>query len=119
MTYLVVWDRKPVTVVQMATFTRDVASVWSEAELAAFVDYIARNPEAGDIVQGTGGVRKIRWAAKGKGKRGGARVIYFFYNPNNPVYLVSIYAKNERETISEADRKLYARMSEDIKGKLK
>jgi hypothetical protein len=119
MTYLVVWNRRPVTVVQLAAFTREAAKIWSDAELDEFTDYIARNPEAGDIVRGTGGVRKIRWNAKGKGKRGGARVIYFFYNPNNPVYLVSIYAKNERETISEADRKLYGRMSEEIKGRLK
>jgi len=116
MTYI---EELPVTVVELPEFARDAARIWSESERAEFTDYIARCPEAGDIVQGTGGVRKVRWTAKGKGKRGGARVIYFFYTPDNPLYLVAAYAKGERENISQADRKLYARMAAEMKSMLR
>jgi len=119
MTYIVEALTLPVTVVELPTFTKDAERIWSEDERAEFTDYIARYPEVGAIVQGTGGVRKVRWAAKGKGKRGGARVIYFFYTPENPLYLVAAYAKGERENITEADRKHYAAMSAYIKGKLR
>ena len=105
--------------VELAEFARDAGRIWSEGERAEFTDYIARHPEAGAVVQGTGGVRKVRWAAKGKGKRGGARVIYFFCTPDNPLFLVAAYAKGERENITEADRKLYAMMAAEMKSMLK
>ena len=119
MTYIEDALTGPVTVVEMVPFARDAARIWSEAERAEFTDYIARHPEAGAIVQGTGGIRKVRWAAKGKGKRGGARVVYFFYTPDNPLYLVAAYAKGDRENFTEADRKAYAAMSVEIKSKLR
>ncbi len=112
MTYI---EEVLVTVVELPDFARDAARIWSESECAEFTDYIARHPEAGAIVQGTGGVRKVRWAAKGKGKRGGARVIYFFYAPDIPLYLVAAYAKGERENITQADRKRYAVMAAELK----
>jgi hypothetical protein len=62
----------PVTVVETPQFLRQAESVWSEAERAEFVDFIARDPEAGDVIPDTGGVRKIRWRRAGIGKRGGA-----------------------------------------------
>ena len=105
----------PVTVIELPDFARDAERIWSEDERTDFTDYIARCPEAGAVVRGTGGVRKVRWAAKGKGKRGGARVIYFYYTPESPLYLVAAYAKGEREDITEADRKRYAAMAVEMK----
>jgi hypothetical protein len=119
MTYFEETLTVPVTVVEMVTFARDAARIWTEAERAEFTDYIAHHPEAGVIVQGTGGVRKVRWTAKGKGKRGGARVIYFFYTPDHPLFLVAAYAKGDRENFTEADRKAYAAMAVEIKKKLR
>jgi hypothetical protein len=59
----------PVSVVETPQFVRQADDVWGEAERLEFVDYIARNPEAGDVIQDTGGVRKIRWRRQGMGKR--------------------------------------------------
>jgi hypothetical protein len=56
---------------------------------------VGANPEAGDLMPETGGVRKLRWALPGKGKRGGARVIYFFHDERLPVFLLAMYGKNE------------------------
>jgi len=60
-------------------------------------------PQAGEIITGPGGVRKVRWALEGRGKRGGARIIYFFHDMNRPLYLLTAYAKNEREDLEKAE----------------
>lgn len=99
----------PVTVAETAVFMRQAAELWTEDELLVFVDFIARNPEAGDIIPGTGGVRKVRWRRQGSGKRGGVRVIYFYYGSDIPLYLLMIYAKATREDLSpEAKRAVQA-----------
>jgi hypothetical protein len=69
--------RELITVAETLTFMRQAEAIWSKEEREAFVDFIARNPEAGDVIPETGGVRKIRWRIQGRGKRGGARVILF------------------------------------------
>jgi len=65
------------TVVETPTFTADAKHIWTEGERGAFCSWLAANPEAGDVIPGSGGCRKVRWAASGRGKRGGARIIYF------------------------------------------
>ncbi|HKW54313.1 MAG TPA: type II toxin-antitoxin system RelE/ParE family toxin [Stellaceae bacterium] len=75
-----------------------------DEERASLVDYLAYNPTAGDLVRGTGGVRKLRWALEGRGKRGGARVIYFYHSADLPLFALTAYAKNERADLSEKDR---------------
>jgi len=74
-----------------------------DAERAELVLYLAYNPTAGDVIPGSGGVRKVRWGLEGRGKRGGARVIYFFHDMEMPLYLMTAYAKNERENVSQAE----------------
>jgi hypothetical protein len=59
---------------------------------------------AGDLVQGTGGIRKLRWGLEGRGKRGGARVIYFYHDDAMPLFALTAYAKNERADLSQQDR---------------
>lgn len=71
----------------------------------AFIDYIAQNPEAGDTIPDTGGVRKIRWSRPGMGKRGGVRVIYFYHDAAMPLYLLLIYAKAQQENWTPEDRR--------------
>ena len=66
---------KLITVAETPLFVKQAEAVWADAEREAFVDFIARNPAAGDVIPETGGVRKIRWARAATGKRGGARVI--------------------------------------------
>ena len=66
--------------------------------------YLAARPTAGRLIPGAGGVRKARWALEGRGKRGGARVIYFFHNDEVPLFLLTVFAKNERADLSQAER---------------
>jgi len=93
------------TVVETWAFARQADEIWSDEERAAFIYFIAANPEAGAVIPGTGGIRKVRWSIEGRGKRGGARVIYFFYKRNAPIYLLMVYSKNIRENLSQQEKK--------------
>jgi hypothetical protein len=79
--------------------------VWDETERVAFVDFIARNPEVGDVIPDTGGVRKLRWRCPGMGKRGGSRVIYFYHDAQMPLFLLLVYAKAERGDMTPEQKK--------------
>jgi len=70
-------DGVPVTVVEMPQFIRQAEMVLSEEERFALIDHLAFNPEAGTVIPGTGGLRKLRWGIRGRGKSGGARIIYY------------------------------------------
>jgi hypothetical protein len=76
----------------------------SDGERALLVDYLASNPATGDLIPGTGGVRKLRWRLEGRGKRGGARVIYFYHDAGIPLFALTAFAKNERADLSQQDR---------------
>ena len=80
------------TVAETDIFKRYASEVWTEPEREEFVNWIAANPEAGAIITGSGGCRKVRWATAGQGKRGGARVIYFLHT-NEVVWLLIVYKK--------------------------
>ena len=94
----------PVTVIETPEFRASVRKLLSDEELALLIDYLAYNPAAGDLIPGTGGVRKLRWGLEGRGKRGGARVIYFYHYADVPLFALTAYAKNERSDLSQADR---------------
>lgn len=93
------------TVIETPTFQKQVADVWAEADRLDFISWIASNPEAGDVIPGADGARKVRWAVPGKGKRGGARVIYFNLSDDEIVLLVAVYTKAERSNISPKEIK--------------
>ncbi len=87
------------TVIETPTFSRLAADYWTEDERNIFISYIAANPEAGDVVPGSGGVRKVRWGYAGHGKRGGVRVIYFNRLSHGEIWLLLIYGKSATENI--------------------
>ncbi len=92
------------TVVETPAFLSAARKLLSDDERTLLVGYLAAEPMAGDLVQGTGGVRKLRWALDGRGKSGGARVIYFYHDKGMPLFLLTAYAKNVRANISPAER---------------
>ena len=94
----------PVSVVETPEFLAATRKLMNDDERALLVDYLAYNPTAGDLIPGTGGVRKLRWALDGRGKRGGARVVYFYHNAGMPLFALTAYAKNERADLSQQDR---------------
>jgi len=84
------------TVIETPTFQKQAGKLWSEEERLAFIDWIAANPLAGDVIPGADGARKVRWTVAGSGKRGGARVIYFNLTEQGVVLLVAVYAKADQ-----------------------
>ena len=92
------------TVAEVPEYIRRSAKLLTEEERRDVVDYLATHPRAGDLIQGTGGVRKLRWGRQGRGKSGGVRVIYYFHSEAMPLYLLTLFAKNERANLSNAER---------------
>ena len=85
--------------IEATAFTKYVYEYLSDDEYLGLQSFLLQNPEAGKVVPGSGGVRKVRWAISGKGKSGGVRVIYYFKRQDDEIWLLTIYSKNEVENI--------------------
>jgi len=90
------------TVIETEVFQRHAARVWGEDERMGFVDWIADNPLAGDVIPGFAPLRKVRWGQAGRGKRGGVRVIYYTLLTQGTVNLLMVYPKSTTDTLSPA-----------------
>ena len=93
------------TVVETLLFQRQWPLYWTEEERGAFAAYIAEHPTAGDVVPGSGGIRKVRWGRSGSGKSGGVRVIYFTRNAEGEVVLLTLYAKSKTDNLTPKEKK--------------
>jgi len=93
------------TVVETPTFQKQADKIWSEDERLEFIQWLARHPDAGDVIPGADGARKVRWAWGNSGKSGGVRVIYFNRTEEGLIWLITIYRKAEREDISAREIK--------------
>lgn len=91
------------TIAETTEYIRRAEKLLSTEERRDLLAYLAEHPRAGDLLEGTGGVRKLRWARGGKGKSGGVRVIYYFHSEGIPLYLLTLFAKNERANLSKAE----------------
>jgi mRNA-degrading endonuclease RelE of RelBE toxin-antitoxin system len=89
--------------------------LWSDAEYSAFQQLLAVQAEAGDVIPGLGGLRKMRWSAKGRGKRGGARVIYLLLLQPGLIYLFQVYTKGDIADLSPEQKKRLRGAVEEIK----
>ena len=98
--------------VESTLFTKHLKNYLNDEEYTAFQSYLVENPEAGDFIQGSGGLRKIRWGLATKGKRGGIRVIYYWQVREDQIYLLTIYGKNEMANLSAANKKALKQMIE-------
>ena len=92
-----------VTVVETREFIGQTRGLLTEPEIADLISHLARHPDAGDIIRRSGGVRKLRWRAKGKGKRGGARVVYFFQRHTETLYLLTAFSKSVKIDLTEEE----------------
>jgi hypothetical protein len=116
---------KPIgkTLVETGAFIKHGAALWSELEVETLKEYLAVNPMVGDEIPATGGLRKLRWSRAGMGKRGGARVVYYFYDETAPLFLLGAYAKEKQEDLSPGEketlRKVVALLKESIKERKK
>ena len=93
--------------IETPTFTALVAESLEDDEYRALQSFLAGDPEAGDVMPGTGGFRKLRWAdrRRGKGKRGGLRVIYFYLSGDAQIWLITLYAKGEVADLSPSEKR--------------
>jgi hypothetical protein len=103
-----------ITVAETPLFVRQAEKVWTEAEREEFVSYIARNPDAGDLIPETG----VRWSREGAGKRGGVRVIYFYAHLAQPLYLLMVYAKSSKENLSAAEKRNVRGLAAVLRGRM-
>jgi hypothetical protein len=96
--------RPAITVVETRAFLARAKDRLSDEERAELIGVIANDPEYGAVMKGTGGIRKVRFARKGKGKSGGVRVVYYFHNDALPVFLLTVFAKNEKANLTKGER---------------
>lgn len=103
-----------IDVIPLRSFRKAAKKLFSETELTALIEFLGNNPEKGGVIAGTGGLRKLRWALAGRGKRGGGRVIYYYHRPEWQVLLLTAYAKNEKQDLPEREKKLLAALIKEI-----
>ncbi len=92
------------TIAETGEYVRTAMRLLSEDERGDVIRYLAAHPKAGDLIEGTGGVRKLRWGRGNTGKSGGVRVIYYFHSDAIPLYLLTMFGKGERANLSKAER---------------
>lgn len=98
--------------IETAYYTRIIADYLSDEEQGELQSHLIASPDGGSIIKGTGGVRKIRWGAKGKGKRGGLRIIYYWRTARGHIYLLTIYDKNEASNLTANEKEYLKKMVE-------
>jgi hypothetical protein len=103
-----------ITIVELVSFQNNADRIFNDQEREDLSDFISANPVFGDVIPGTGGIRKLRWRARGNGKRGGARVIYYFRDLNMPVFLLAAYAKGEKMNLTTHERELMHRFVQTL-----
>jgi len=107
------------TVVETSAFARRAEKLLSTEEHEELLFFLALHPQSGDEIPGTGGVRKVRFAARGKGKSGGVRVIYYFFDEVNPLYAIFLYGKNEQANLTPEQKREVAGFAATIKAAAK
>jgi hypothetical protein len=107
-------DSALVTVVETRSYLADAAKILTEVERMALIDRLAADPECGDLIPEGGGIRKLRIGVGGRGKRGGARVIYYYHSRRVPVFLLALFAKNEQADMTRKQLHDYARVAKAI-----
>jgi hypothetical protein len=93
-----------ITIAEVPEYIRQAEKLLSATERQDIVSYLAAHPKSGDLIEGTGGIRKLRWGRGGRGKSGGVRVIFYYHSELMPLYLLTLFAKNEQDNLSKAER---------------
>tara|TARA_R110000782_G_scaffold166718_7_gene258636 strand:- start:47 stop:382 length:336 start_codon:yes stop_codon:yes gene_type:complete len=103
-----------ITIAETEFFQRKVGQLLSEDEKAELIAYLSVNPHAGVLLQGAGGIRKLRWARNDRGKSGGVRVIYYYHSEDMPLYLLALFGKNEKANISMEEKSVLSKTVKEL-----
>ena len=105
------------TITELPEYIKRAEALLSESERKCVIDYLSEHPKAGDIMEGTGGIRKLRWSKGNRGKSAGVRVIYYYHDERIPLYLLTMFGKNEQANLSKSDRNALAKLVEILVSK--
>ena len=92
------------TIVELPEYIQRSSRLLNVSDKKGIINYLASHPQSGAVMQGTGGIRKFRWATGNKGKSGGVRVIYYYHNKSIPLFLLTVFGKNEKDNLSKSER---------------
>ncbi len=93
-----------ITIAETQEYASQVKKLLNDNEQKNIIDYLSVHPKSGDLIQGTGGIRKLRWGRENKGKSGGVRIIYYYHSDKMPLYLLTLFGKGQKVNIDKAER---------------
>ena len=99
------------TVVELPGYLREAERVLGDNERSGIISLLAKKPQSGLLITGTGGIRKLRWVRPGTGKSGGVRVIYYYHNETMPLFLLTVFAKGDKSNLSKSERNELAQLA--------
>ncbi len=100
-----------ITIVELPEFIKQAKKIFSEPLRESLINYLAAHPKAGIIMEGTVGLRKIRWQREGGGKSGGGRVVYYYYSDHYPLFLITAFKKGNKSNLSKGERNELAKLA--------
>lgn len=100
-------------IIETSIFTKHIKNLISDDEYRLLQNTLIKNPEIGKLIKGTGGLRKVRWSIKGKGKSGGVRVIYYWSKPTEIILMLLIYQKNEQDNLTAIQTKILKKIVDE------
>lgn len=103
------------TIVEINEYVKQASKLLDETEQNSIISHLASLPESGEIIQATGGVRKFRWTAKGKGKSGGVRIIHFYCDKDMPLFLLGVFSKSDKSNLSMAECNELKKLTTELK----
>ncbi|RKZ37896.1 MAG: addiction module toxin RelE [Gammaproteobacteria bacterium] len=103
-----------ITIAETEQFQKKVNQLLTENEKNDLISYLSENPNTGALIQGTSGVRKLRWARSGMGKSAGTRIIYYYHNKMMPLYLLTLFGKNEKSNLSMGEKQILSKTVKEL-----
>ena len=103
-----------ITIVELPEFQKRAQKTFTKEEFDELLYFLSNNPKSGYLIRGSGGIRKLRWGAKGKGKSGGSRIIYFHHNEDIPLFLLTLFTKNEKINLSNSEKSNLAKITKTL-----
>lgn len=112
LTYKLKWGMMMI-IIETRIFTKLIEDYFSDDEYRKLQEYLALFPDAGDVMRGSGGLRKLRWRQKGRGKRGGVRIIYYWITAEGKILMLYLYSKNIKDDLSNSELKLIKKIVDE------